>query len=664
MRGAALRRFPGDGEEAPPRGRSARFLQTLGLAFVVTLLLMPEQRAASGITLEELAAGQKRETEPADGSFAWVEEFLSYTTSQFLIDGAILAIQITFLAMVIGLFLGLVLALMRMSRFWPVQAVAWLYIWFIRGTPQLLQLVFIYDALPLVGLKFDTFTTAVIGFALNEAAFSGEIIRGGIISVDRSQRIAAASLGMGPVLTLRRIIMPQAMRAILPAITNDTISMLKLTSIASVIFVNELTFRAQQIVGQNFKFFTVFAAAAVLYLLMTSAISIAQAVLERHFSLEKEPARPGEGALDRMLGFRRPAAAPAAAGGSSSAEEARGGSAGTPDTPLPPVPRGFRLPGFRLPSFRRPAAAAAVAGGSSSAAGRRDDRPASDRDAAPAPRPSDWSDLLAIAPDEAAGGEERLFVECRDVRKSYHRNQVLRGIDLQVRRGEVVTVMGPSGSGKSTLLRLVNHLEEVDGGEILVGGAHVGYERVKGRLKPIRHLARARAEARIGMVFQHFNLFHHFTALENVSEAPVRVYGEASERANERAMRLLTNVGLARHTHHLPHRLSGGQQQRVAIARALAISPRLMLFDEPTSALDPELVSEVLAVIRRLAEAGMTMIVVTHEVRFAQEVADRVIFIDEGRIVEEGPPAQVLVNPREERTRRFLRLVEREAGTF
>ena len=184
---------------------------------------------------------------------------------------------------------------------------------------------------------------------------------------------------------------------------------------------------------------------------------------------------------------------------------------------------------------------------------------------------------------------------------------------------------------------------------------------VNGALRPMRDLARARAEARIGMVFQHFNLFDHLTALENVTEAPIRVHGQEPGRARDIAMGLLTMVGLAHHAHHLPHRLSGGQQQRVAIARALAISPRLMLFDEPTSALDPELVADVLAVIRRLAEAGMTMLVVTHEVRFAREVADRVVFMDGGVIVEQGTPAEVIDNPRHERTRRFLRLVEHEA---
>jgi polar amino acid transport system permease protein len=220
--------------------------------------------------------------------------------------------------------------------------------------------------------------------------------------------------------------------------------------------------------------------------------------------------------------------------------------------------------------------------------------------------------------------------------------------------------MGMSGSGKSTLLRLINHLERLDRGEIEVGGKYVGYVRTDGVLQPMRNLAKARAAARIGMVFQQFNLFEHLTAIENVIEAPVHVYGRDRREAYELGKHLLASVGLSRHADHLPHLLSGGQQQRVAIARALAVSPRLMLFDEPTSALDPELVGEVLGVIRQLADAGMTMIVVTHEVGFARDVADRVIFIDNGQIVEQGKPQDVLSNPKHERMKRFLRVVQRE----
>jgi len=207
---------------------------------------------------------------------------------------------------------------------------------------------------------------------------------------------------------------------------------------------------------------------------------------------------------------------------------------------------------------------------------------------------------------------------------------------------------------------MIAHLEPMDRGEITVDGHHIGYERVNGgALRPSRHVARERARARIGMVFQQFNLFEHLTALENICEAPVRVHGERPDVARARAITLLSSVGLAYHADHLPSRLSGGQQQRVAIARALAISPRVMLFDEPTSALDPELVSEVLSVIRRLAEGGMTMIVVTHELRFAREVADRIVFMADGRIIEEGTPEEILERPREARTQQFLKLVGR-----
>jgi polar amino acid transport system permease protein len=275
------------------------------------------------------------------------------------------------------------------------------------------------------------------------------------------------------------------------------------------------------------------------------------------------------------------------------------------------------------------------------------------------PTSLDWIGRVTAGAVEETATEP--FVTFRNVHKAYGSREVLRGIDLEVRKGEVVVIMGPSGSGKSTLLRLVNHLEAVDWGEIQVEGKYVGYRLRNKMLRPIRDLAKARAEARIGMVFQHFNLFDHLTALENVMEAPLRVYGEPPEKARTLALNLLAAVGLSQHIDKLPHRLSGGQQQRVAIARALAISPRLMLFDEPTSALDPELVGDVLAVMRRLAEAGMTMLVVTHEVRFAQEVADRIVFMDEGLVVEQGTPAEVLRNPKQERTQRFLRMVEREA---
>jgi polar amino acid transport system permease protein len=535
----------------------------------------------------------------------WLTEILSYAIAPFLLEGALLAVEIAALAMVAGALLGLGIALMRMSRLGPVRGIAWFYIWFVRGTPQLLQLVFLYDALPPLGIKLNAFVTAVVGFALNEAAFSAEIIRGGILSVNRNQTIAAAALGMGRFLTLRRIVLPQAMRAILPGMANDTIGMIKGTSIASVIFVNELTFRAQQIVGQNFEFFTVFAAAGIIYLAMTSVVAGSQVVLERRFDPDVDRSKRRSSGAGRLFGFSLP------------------------------------WPSSKFTQQSAPNAVGRV--------------PIDDPVEA-----QDWVANIAAASADAQSAGTEPFVVCRNVHKAYGSREVLRGIDLEVDRGEIVVIMGPSGSGKSTLLRLVNHLERLDWGEITVNGAYVGYRKVDRTLRPISNLARARAESRIGMVFQHFNLFDHLTAIENVIEAPIHVYRQDPKKIRKLGMSLLASVGLGHHANSLPHRLSGGQQQRVAIARALAISPRLMLFDEPTSALDPELVGEVLAVIRRLAEAGMTMMVVTHEVRFAREVADRVIFMDEGLIVEQGTPEEVLDAPKNDRTQRFLRLVERE----
>ncbi|WP_318204322.1 amino acid ABC transporter ATP-binding protein [Streptomyces sp. SCL15-4] len=247
-----------------------------------------------------------------------------------------------------------------------------------------------------------------------------------------------------------------------------------------------------------------------------------------------------------------------------------------------------------------------------------------------------------------------VMVDIRSVYKSFGSLEVLKGIDLQVRAGEVTVVLGPSGSGKSTLLRTINHLEKVDRGQISVDGALMGYRRAGNKLHELPEREVLRQRTRIGFVFQNFNLFPHLTVLENVIEAPVSALKRPRKEAVASAHRLLERVGLADKAGAYPRQLSGGQQQRVAIARALALEPRLLLFDEPTSALDPELVGEVLDVIRDLAAQGTTMIVVTHEIAFAREVADTVVFMADGRIVEQGTPKQVLGAPREERTRTFL----------
>jgi polar amino acid transport system ATP-binding protein len=246
------------------------------------------------------------------------------------------------------------------------------------------------------------------------------------------------------------------------------------------------------------------------------------------------------------------------------------------------------------------------------------------------------------------------MVRAEAVHKSFGRHPVLKGIDLEVAPGEVFCLVGPSGSGKSTFLRCINHLEKITAGRLWVDGKLVGYREKGDKLYELKEREVAAQRREIGMVFQRFNLFPHMTAVENVMEAPVQVRGESRASARDRALKLLDRVGLADRTGHYPAQLSGGQQQRVAIARALAMEPKLMLFDEPTSALDPELVGEVLDVMRGLAEDGMTMIVVTHEMGFAREVGDSLVFMDDGVVVEAGHPREVLSAPREERTRSFL----------
>jgi polar amino acid transport system ATP-binding protein len=250
--------------------------------------------------------------------------------------------------------------------------------------------------------------------------------------------------------------------------------------------------------------------------------------------------------------------------------------------------------------------------------------------------------------------QESVMVDVRGVHKSFGPREVLRAVDLQARAGEVTVILGPSGSGKSTLLRTINHLEKVNRGYISVDGELLGYRRSGGKLHELKERDILKQRTHIGFVFQSFNLFPHLTALENVWEAPISAQRRPSQAAVRLATELLDRVGLSEYRSAYPGQLSGGQQQRVAIARALALEPKLVLFDEPTSALDPELVDEVLDVMRDLARGGTTMIVVTHEIGFAREVADNVVFMDEGRIVEQGPPSEILENPRHERTRSFL----------
>jgi polar amino acid transport system permease protein len=533
-----------------------------------------------------------------------VNEFFHYLTFPFLWRGLLIALEISVFAFAAALPLAVMLALIRLSRVRWIRLLPAPFIWLMRGSPLLLQLIFWFDFLPQIGVHVSAEVTAIIGLGLNEVAFSGEIIRGGIQSVRQTQRESAAALGMSRGLVLRRIVLPQALRSIAPALSNEAIVMIKNTSLASVIAVNELTLRSQQIVSTNFQYVPVFLGAAVMYLIATSLVVLFQNFIEKRLDVE---ARGRTAAVESLRQQNlQPQAQP---GGSLTAVARSSGSAEPADA---------------------------------DAAGRR----------------------LVLEMSRSGGDAERPgshpFVGIVDVRKSFHGRVVLDGISLTVERGSVLFIIGPSGSGKTTLLRTINHLEPIDSGSITVDGKMVGYRRTPtGQIVAVRNVAQARADARIGFVFQNFNLFDHMTVLENIMEAPVRVYKRNPDEVREDARALLAWAGLGGYEGRYVHQLSGGQQQRIAIARALACRPRLMLFDEPTSALDPELVGEVLGLIRELAEDGMTMIVVSHEISFARACADRIIFMDEGGIIEEGPPDRVLEDPQKDRTRQFLRLVER-----
>jgi polar amino acid transport system permease protein len=474
-----------------------------------------------------------------------------------------------------------------------------------RGTPLILQMVFAYDALPQIGLKLSAIGAAGLALAANEAPFIAEMLRAGVLGVDRGQVLAGQALGMTPALLMRRIIAPQAIRAMIPAFGNETVSALKNSSLASVISVQELTLRSTQLASSTFDFFSIFFASGLIYLVLTSAVSVIQLFVERALDLDRPTP---QGRLAVFLPWRR-----------------------------------IGLP-TKLKLSEQPSGAADLS-----------HRPPPDDLPAPSSRATSKIDRARHA---AMVQRNNVAVEVTDLRKNYGAQTVLNGLDLTVRVGEVIALLGPSGSGKSTLLRCINHLENWDSGMVRVGGRRLGH-RDNGKPLSQRAIANERASVGVGMVFQQFNLFSHLTAKENVA-GPLRwVHGMTRVDADRRARELLERVGLGHRADALPRHLSGGQQQRVAIARALAPNPSVLLLDEPTSALDPELVNEVLEVIRRLAvDDGLTMIISTHQIRFADEVADRVAFLSGGSILEEGPAHEILTNPRHPVTARFLSVMD------
>jgi polar amino acid transport system permease protein len=503
---------------------------------------------------------------------------------------------LTVLGALLGFSIGALLALARLSGSAPLAAVSWTFVWIFRSIPLIVLLLilnnlgYLYETVslgvPFTGWTFFSYPTtqlispfmaAVLGLTLNQAAFSAEFIRGGLLSVDQGQHEAAAALGLPKRRQFFRIVLPQAMRSITPTAFNDIIGLAKGTSNVYILALPELFYTVQVIYRRNLEVIPLLMVATVWYLVILTVLSIIQTQVERRY--------------------------------------ARGALRNLPPSIFDPLLRRFAK---TTPAAAPPAPAVSAAS------------------AAP----------LA----HRRGGE----ITIRNVSKSFGDLKVLDDVSLTLPSGSVTAIIGPSGSGKSTLLRSINHLERLDRGAITLDGQLIGYRQEGDLLYELKEREVLRRRIDIGMVFQNFNLFPHLTAIENIVEAPVHARGAGRADAAIAAHDLLARVGLSDKANAYPRQLSGGQQQRVAIARALALKPKALLFDEPTSALDPELVGEVLAVIKELARSGSTLVIVTHEIGFAREVADQVVFMDAGRIIEFGRPERVLDAPEHPRTVEFL----------
>ncbi|TSD85554.1 amino acid ABC transporter permease/ATP-binding protein [Mycobacterium sp. KBS0706] len=530
--------------------------------------------------------------------------FAEWFFAEPVMDGLGRTILLTAAGSALGFLLGTGLALARVSKSPLLSGLAWGYIWLLRSIPLIVLLLILFNlgylyesirlGIPFTDIVFEyptvsllgPYAAAILGLSLNQAAFSAEIIRGGILSVDQGQLEAAAALGLPRRRQAFRIVLPQAMRAILPTAFNELIGLAKGTSMVYVLALPELFYTVQVIYRRNLAVIPLLMVATVWYLIIMIVLSVIQFYIERHF--------------------------------------ARGALRTLPPTPLQ-----------RLKDWR---------------AGRRLEPVAAEPPTAQIAPPVATALRGAWQPLSSAKGEVRV----QGVSKSFGSLKVLDEVSLTIPSGDVTVILGPSGSGKSTLLRSINHLEKVDAGFITVDGALLGYRERGDILYELKEAEILKRRVDVGMVFQTFNLFPHLTVLENVIEAPVALRRRSKAEATEEALALLARVGLSDKAQAYPRQLSGGQQQRVAIARALALKPKVLLFDEPTSALDPELVGEVLDVIRALARSGTTLVIVTHEIGFAREVADSVVFMDGGRILEQGPPSQVFTAPNHPRTAEFL----------
>lgn len=553
--------------------------------------------------------------------------FATWFLSEPVLAGLGRTILLTILATIAGSLLGTCLALARVSKSPLLSGLSWSYIWLLRSVPLIVLLLilnnlgYLYESVrltnplngeilvnyPMVSL-LTPFLAAFIGLTLNQSAFFAEIVRGGILSVDNGQHEAAASLGLSKKRQVLRIVLPQAMRTILPTGFNEIIGLAKGTSMVYVLALPELFYTVQVIYRRNLEVIPLLMVATVWYLVIMTVLSIVQYYIESIYA-KGAVRNPSE------LAFSR-------------------------------IERGLGNLARHFPFFKTP-----------SASSSEDKLTLSDQieDLAEGEVPSlDECQHPAFGNLYSGEGAE---VNVHNVSKYFGSNKVLDNVSLRVPAGSVTVILGPSGSGKSTLLRTINHLERVDSGFIDVDGELIGYRREENTLYELKEKDILKQRAEIAMVFQNFNLFPHLTVLENIIEAPTQVKHTPYKTAVQEALDLLERVGLKDKAGVYPRQLSGGQQQRVAIARALALRPKVLLFDEPTSALDPELVGEVLDVIKELARSGSTLIVVTHEIGFARDVADTIVFMEHGKINEIGTPDEVFNHTKQARTKAFLNKV-------
>lgn len=499
--------------------------------------------------------------------FDWDYMFSLFSVSDFW-WASWTVIKLSLASWGLSIIIGFILALGKQSRFAVLSIPSNLYIWFFRSLPLLVLLIFVYNMPQLLPststLLSEPFWAGLIAMVLSESAYVAEIHRGGLISIPKGQGEAARALGIRYVGTQWLVVIPQALRVALPALANEYISIVKLTSLVSVISLTEILMVGQRLYSQNFLVLETMAAVAVFYVFIVTVFDFLLKRLENYLDVTKRNVsrQPSEELIEAVR-------------------------------------------------------------------------------SAPAPQLKPTSEFDGPA------------LHASKLHKAYNNVEVLGSVDLSILTGEVVSVIGPSGSGKTTLIRLLNGLEQLDNGEVDLNGQPFLKLQRNGSSTP-RFIEHSEHRNKIGMVFQSFNLFPHLTVLDNLLLAPRYHHMGSKKDLEMQAYQLLNKVGMLEHAWKYPHQLSGGQQQRVAISRALMMRPQIMLFDEPTSALDPEKVNEVLQVIEDLAREGITMVIVTHEMNFAFKVSDRIVFMEQGRVVCDDAP-RVLREGHNPRVEAFLK---------